>query len=282
MVRKGITLIELLVVIAIIAVLIGLLIPAVQKVREAAARVSSMNNLKQIVLATHTFAATHSDKLPTIDGNVRGPNPAHSLLAALLPYLEHEALYASVLRKDPVFDTRVERFLSPADPTREPIDKYAPIGTASYAANAQVFSGSPSLTSTFADGTSQTIAFAEHYARCHGTYYLWAMYRGDHNPHRASFADGGELFNGRHGGDDYPITEGSPPVTRGLHPSRTFQLAPLPWPECDPGLPNSPHRSGMLAALADGSVRTLGRGMSETTFWGAVTPASGETLGPDW
>src|SRR5438045_1745961 len=200
--RSGFTLIELLGVIAIIAIRIGLLLPAVQKVREAAARTRSQNNLKQIALATHNFNDAYQGKLPALTDVGNGAPTGYglqSLFFNILPYIEQDNVYKVFQKTTTTYENTstalpgaasniIKTYLSPSDSTATDgtTGSFTPQGvlqatsgrlvsppssavyaTTSYAANGLVFkSNTAGLPRTFVDGTSNTVMFSERYQVC--------------------------------------------------------------------------------------------------------------------
>lgn len=255
--RNGLTMIELLAILAVIAILLMLLLPAIQAAREAASRLQSQNNQRQLIIATHNFASTHEGRLPSIDGNSTSANPGVSFFGGIY-----------------YFSGGNQRlFVGPADPS---VNIYNIGAAGSYAANGQVFLGNPNLSSDIPDGTASTIALAEHYSmHCQVHDFVWGM-TGPGHQRRATFAD-------RLCGDVVPITTpGPPPITQPSDPGLTFQVAPSPpATTCFSLIPQTPYRAGLLTAMMDGSCRIISPGVSPNTFWAVVTPAGGEILN-DW
>jgi len=284
--KRGFTLIELLVVIAVIAILVGLFLPAVQKVREAASRAQCSNNLKQMALATLNCADSNQQRLPPDYGWYPNPNPAPyngegGPLFFIQPYLEQQSLYESSLIANgnaigsqwnysypyyspqwsnttwntPLGNAKV--YLCPSDPTI-----WGGNGTqvcqntqTSYGGNGYVFLPGSRYPTDIPDGTTNTVMYTETEVRCAVGCHNWR--------------NGDDMLWGWVGTDVNYLA---------LQP---FQVQPN-MAQCSAYLPSTGHTAGINVALCDGSVRFVAQGISSASWWTVVTPNGGDLPGSDW
>jgi len=317
--RRGFTLVELLVVIAIIAILMGLLLPAVQKVREVAARTSTMNNGKQCTLGFHMYHDANG-KLPPAQGwnGNPGASAQGTPFFTLLPFIEQDNLFKGCTNAGqpgvyfPGFTCpdgvvgafhAIKPYQSTLDPgiTPEGFSRFATQwGAVSFAYNFQVFGSMNSQTGqlqncnskrTFddiRDGTSNTLMLAEKYSACGagGTQggSLWGQ---SYDP--ATFAGGGladfyEPVFAYPWSANYIGKVNAQGQISFIGANVKFQVQPLPYNSaaCDPRMAQSSRLTGIIVTLCDGSTRLVSASVSPTTWWEVCTPSGGETLGTDW
>ncbi len=307
--RNGFTLIELLVVIAIIAILIGLLLPAVQKVREAAARTQSTNHIKQLGLAAHGYhdaqaylppAYVDHHEFPTWSVSYRG-NKQGTTFISILPYVEQDnmARELNALASFPAlfsYPLVPKIFLNPCDPSLPPgglADDGSGIHpTVGYASNLKTLgfvstqNGSGPIQDSrktivaITDGTSNTLMFAEKYHVCQ-----------DFVPGQLASVENIKITNvmalqyvGWGYGPICPLfgfDERSGIASKfQVQPQHRFDTGDART--CDGNLAHAPRASGILVGMCDGSVRHIGAATSGATWWNAIRPDDGSVLGSDW
>ncbi|MFL5328374.1 MAG: DUF1559 domain-containing protein [Gemmataceae bacterium] len=304
-VRRAFTLIELLVVIAIIAILIGLLLPAVQKVREAAARTSCQNNLKQFGVALHNYAVHNDDKFPASRITVNGDAKFRSWTPIALAYVEQGAagqLWNNTLKwkTGSNLDTsgiEFKLFMCPSVPSRRPPPSGPPLGAGDYgsvnsvrrrfytANNIPNFPGPPGSSSpgdeadgalkkvtdtpiqSIQDGTSTTILIGEDAGR--PSLFQQGLDTGMTTADGWGWADPDAGFS----------IDGVVPGPLGT----TWATGGT----CNMNCTNdsefySFHAGGMNVCMADGSVRFLTQQIKPATLAALITANGNDNPGDDW
>jgi prepilin-type N-terminal cleavage/methylation domain-containing protein/prepilin-type processing-associated H-X9-DG protein len=302
--RRAFTLIELLVVIAIIGVLIGLLLPAVQKVREAANRIKCSNNLKQVGLALHNYHDGLGSFPPGVSQQLY---PAYSgydrrsWMYFTLPYLEQESLYNEMQKAYgsgsyttflPGHEMPVPSLMCPADSVNiKNITAGAtdPVSSQGFHGNYVLCGGDTYFTPGGADGTNlDGIFFGKSHTKiadiADGTSNTLLASELILSRDTATHDVRGRYHNAIHCGVMFSTLY---PPNNSVGDNPEGYCVPLPRAPCTgaPGTSNcfslarSYHPGGVNAALADGSVRFLSDEINPGTYQALGTRAGGEVLG---
>jgi prepilin-type N-terminal cleavage/methylation domain-containing protein len=297
--RSAFTLIELLVVIAIIAVLVGLLLPAVQKVREAAARTQCANNLKQMGLALHNFHDSYGHfpsgyLCPQPKTDIFYTAPGWSWAAQMLPYMEQQNLYQLINFTVPVEDpsnlairtTVLKLFVCPSDRSTGIFTIYNTSGapmvqaaTSSYAGNfgtgfmylvppdqgtGVLFRNSQVRLTDITDGTSNTFVVGER-----GSFFTQAPWAG-------AVSYGTEIVTPGAPVSHTHIERATAQVLAHADPLHGFNAS-----DSDPDDFFTPHTGVGLFFFADGSVRPVRIGTPVAIMDALATRSGGEVVNAD-
>jgi prepilin-type N-terminal cleavage/methylation domain-containing protein len=260
--NHGFGLVELLVVLGLFCLLLGVLLPAVQKANNAASRIRCQNNLKQLALAMHNMNDAYQ-RMPAVVGAFpnKQSKSAGTIHFYALPFIEQQQLYNAsmdqgnyLVWKGDTWSKRIEVFACPADETDPPKGVYKGLlATTNYAANFKVFGKDGArIPQSFPDGTSNTIMYAERYQVCGENPCAWG----------------------------YPEWYYWAPMF-GYYSLAKFQVRPSDS-DCDAALAQSFHEGGINVAIGDGSVRLVANTISPQTWSLAITPDDGQPLGQDW
>jgi len=320
--KRGFTLIELLVVIAIIAILIGLLLPAVQKVREAAARMSCSNNLKQIGLGLQNCVDTHQGLLPPTCGTYpipvpyaggtwKGPpnNGEGGFLFHLLPWIEQGNIYNNALTMQDNFNATGIVTISEYGSPNMGFDNSQNPGTfvQNKVIKTYVCPSDPTNQSAPTPEPPGVWQWATASYAVNAQVFQGHRWNTNYGRYPASIPDGtsntiffsekmavgnsncnGSVCGGFNYWADWgPVISEVVGIPSWASPGPVGAAAypiisPTPPGKQSSCVASTGHTAVILVGLGDGSVRAIPQGVSPTTWWYAMTPQGGEVLGPDW
>jgi prepilin-type N-terminal cleavage/methylation domain-containing protein len=247
--RRGFTLIELLVVIAVIAILIGLLLPAVQKVREAAARTTSINNLRQCGIAAHNYHDTHK-RMPPYIGTTNGRTG--TLHYFLLPFIEGTNIQRQDINSVNVATHVFQPYLSPMDHTSADGRTTGGTGAANYAANTKAFPLTGMKMLGYRSGTSNVVLFASVYANCGASAGSWHAWGDPGSPAILNTAG----------------TINPPQIVLGT--------------SCTPQMSHQFGAGGALVCMGDSSTRSVSPSIGQPTWQIVCDPLTTSPVPSDW